>query len=63
MRDLTKEELQEKLAKIKNFAEWHKYDTRLQGICEVSDHDRGWYNAICHVLNIIKQDLKGADNE
>ena len=42
---------------------WHKEDTELQGICEVSDHDRGWYNAICHVLNIIKQDLKGADNE
>lgn len=40
-----------KLDEINNWAKWHIEDYQ---ISESNEHDRGWYNACCAVINMIE---------
>ena len=40
-----------KLDEINNWAKWHIEDYQ---ISESNEHDRGWYNACCAVVNMLE---------
>lgn len=40
-----------KLDEISNWAKWHIEDYQ---ISESNEHDRGWYNACCAVVNMLE---------